>query len=352
MSRQPKGPRLYFRDPIWVIRDGQIRVSTGCRQGDIAGAEVKLAEYIASKYQPERRQRLIHEIPLADVLTIYAKERMPELATEEKTRSRLEKLMEWWGDKSLADVTGQTCKNYADWKGNRGGARRDLQDLSAAIGYHLKQGYHREIVLVDLPPTGKARDRWLTRNEIAKLVWSAWNSREIQDSRATGRRTGRHIARAILFAYYTGSRIGTALTASFVVGSGRSYLDLDRGLFFRLPDGKKETKKRQPPCRIGDRLMTHLRRWKATGACAAYVVEWEGKPVKSIKTGFARAVKAAGLGEGVVPHTLRHSRATHLKQAGLSSFEVAQALGMSEQMVEQVYGHHDPKFMSRAANAR
>lgn len=274
------------------------------------------------------------------------------MATAKKAIARLDVLMDWWGDKTLADVNGINCRRYAEWKQNNGGARRDLQDLSAAIGYHLKQGYHREIVLVELPKAGRPRDRWLTRSEIAKLVWAAWTMRELQQGKPTGRRTGRHIARAILFAYYTGSRIGTALTASFIAGSGRSYIDFDSGLFFRLPDGKKETNKRQPPCRIGDRLLSHLKRWKATGACAAYVVEWEGKPVKSIKTGFARAVKAAGLGDGVVPHTLRHSRATHLKQAGLSSFEVAQALGMSEQIVELVYAHHSPHFMDKAANAR
>lgn len=286
---------------------------------------------------------------------------MPLLATAEKANSRVIALIKWWGDKSLADVNGRNCRAYAEAKGNRGGARRDLQDLSAAIGYHLEQGFHREIVKVELPERGKPRDRYLTRGEIARLVWAAWTMREVQNrdrsglaknSLPTRKRTGKHLARAILLAYYTGSRIGTALTAAFIAGAGRSYIDLDRHLFFRLPEGKTETKKRQPPCKIGDRLMSHLKRWKERGLCAHYVVEWEGKPVKSIKTAWSRAIDKAGLGSGVVPHTLRHSRATHLKQAGISSFDVAQALGMSEQMVEQVYGHFSPDYMDRAANAR
>lgn len=39
----------------------------------------------------------------------------------------------------------------------------------------------------------------------------------------TRKRTGRHIARAILFAYYTASRPGDALRASFLDGPGRRF---------------------------------------------------------------------------------------------------------------------------------
>ncbi len=55
-------------------------------------------------------------------------------------------------------------------RGNRGGARRDLEDLRSAIGHHAAEGYHRGIVKVTLPPKGEARDRWLTRDEVAAIV--------------------------------------------------------------------------------------------------------------------------------------------------------------------------------------
>jgi hypothetical protein len=41
------------------------------------------------------------------------------------------------------------------------GARRDLEDLRAAIEHHAKEGLHRGLVRVTLPPKGPARDRWL-----------------------------------------------------------------------------------------------------------------------------------------------------------------------------------------------
>ena len=43
-------------------------------------------------------------------------------------------------------MTGDECRRYEAERGNRGGARRDLEDLRAAINHHAKQGLHRQIV--------------------------------------------------------------------------------------------------------------------------------------------------------------------------------------------------------------
>jgi integrase len=53
----------------------------------------------------------------------------------------------------------------------------------------------------------------------------------------------------------------------------------------------------------------------------------------------------------VTPHTLRHTAATWLMQAGVSIWEAAGFLGMSPEMVSQVYGHHHPAHMRGAAEA-
>jgi hypothetical protein len=63
-----------------------------------------------------------------------------------------------------------------------------------------------------------------------------------------------------------------------------------------------ETKKRQPPVPIPPRLLAHLRRWRARGTVRDYVVEWNGEPIKSVKTAFKSAVAQAGL-DGKVHHT-------------------------------------------------
>src|SRR5436305_5179743 len=77
-------------------------------------------------------------------------------------------------------VTGESCRAYVEHRGNRGGARRDLEDLRSAINHHADEGYHRSIVKVTLPPRGLPRERWLTRSEAAKLLWVCWRHREAQ----------------------------------------------------------------------------------------------------------------------------------------------------------------------------
>lgn len=68
-------------------------------------------------------------------------------------------------------------------------------------------------------------------------------------------------------------------SASIVRGEGRSFIDLANGIFYRLAEGKRETKKRQPPVPIPPRLLAHLRRRHAKGVVRQHVVEWNGSPV-------------------------------------------------------------------------
>src|SRR5476651_151339 len=59
-----------------------------------------------------------------------------------------------WMIRTLSDVTGETCREYVRIRGSHGGARRDLEDLRAAINHHAAEGFHRGIVRVVLPAKG------------------------------------------------------------------------------------------------------------------------------------------------------------------------------------------------------
>ena len=50
------------------------------------------------------------------------------------------RLNAWLGAKMLSEVTGKHCREYQAARNNRGGARRDLEDLRAAINHHAKEG--------------------------------------------------------------------------------------------------------------------------------------------------------------------------------------------------------------------
>ena len=228
-------------------------------------------------------------------------------------------------------------------------ARRELEDLRAAINHHRREGLCNKVVEVVLPPERPPRDRWLTRSEAARLIWSAWRYREVQKGKQTDRQSRQHVARFILVALYTGTRASAVCGAALQATVGHGWVDLNRGVFYRRAAGHRETKKRQPPVPLPDQLLAHLRRWKRRGQ--RFAVEWNGNPVQSVDKAFANVVIDAGLGNDVTPHVLRHTAATWLMQAGTDVWEAAGYLGMTIEMLSQRYGHHHPDHLSGAKRA-
>jgi hypothetical protein len=203
MPRGSKGPRLWLkawrdgdstRAAVWIIRDAGRQFSTGLGTDDRRRAEQKLAEYIINTRAVPRRERQIGQIPIADVIAIYLSDVAPGQARPEKAGERSKRLLAYWGKKMLSEVTGANCRAYAAWRGNTGDARRDLQDFAAAIKHHATEGLHRELVRVALPPRGKARQRWLTRTEVARLLRVCLHTSEIQDGKPTDKRPLKHLA--------------------------------------------------------------------------------------------------------------------------------------------------------------
>ncbi len=391
MPRHARGPYLWLRparerdngvDPaIWIIRDGGRQRSTGFGQSDGPKAQAALADYIAEKYAPARRERGITEIPVADVISVYLADVAPQQARPEKAAERCGRLLDFFGERRLSEVPGATCRAYAEWRGSNGGARRDLQDLAAAINHHAKEGLHRSIVRVALPARGQARQRWLTRDELARLIWTCLRTREHQEGKATDKRPLRHLARVLLIGAYTGSRPGAILNASWRQGPGLSWVDTANGVFHRHADGEAATTKRQPTVKLAPRLLAHLRRWERLDAAQArpqslkalsdsdkasfdameprssdlggrnpYVVSYHGDKVLSVKTALHTACKLAGV-DPVTAYSLRHTAASWLVARGLPTRKVADFIGTGEQMILSHYGHLAPDYQDEAARA-
>jgi hypothetical protein len=106
-----------------------------------------------------------------------------------------------------------------------------------------------------------------------------------------------------------------------------------------------------PTVPLPRRLFAHLRRWVANGIVSEYFVEWNGRPVKSVKTAFKTALRLAKVSGRISPHTLRHTAATWLMQNGVDKWEAAGFLGMSVEMLDRVYGHHHPEHLRGGAHA-
>jgi len=360
MPARSKGPRLYLRPArydktghhaaIWIIRDGNHQQSTGCPAYDVSGAERALALYITNKHvrAAGASKRDPGQIPIADILAIYLRDVVSRHSRPKETKSRIKALDSFFGDKLLSYVTGETCRAYVAQRSTDAAARRELEDLRAAINHHRREGLCDKIVEVVLPPERPHRQRWLTRSEAARLIRSAWRYREVQKGKQTDRRSRQHVARFILVALYTGTRASAVCGAALQATVGHGWVDLERGVFYRRPAGQRETKKRQPTIPLPDRLLAHMRRWKRSGQ--RFAVEWNGETVQNIKKAFTNVAADAGLGD-VTPHVLRHTAATWLMQAGTDMWEAAGYLGMTVEILSQRYGHHHPDHLAGAKRA-
>lgn len=347
MPRQSKGPRLWLRKragrpATWIIRDGERQQGTECAARELGRAEKALQAYIAKKHLvgTTRGARHPSAIPVADVMNLYIRDKAPGHARPHETAMRVDALMTFFGNDTLADISGRRCRAYVAFRSTDAAARRELEDLRAGINHHRGEGLCSEIVAVVLPDRRPPRERWLTRDEAARLIRAAWREPKRQ-----------HVARFILVALYTGTRAGAICGAALKPTAGRGWIDAERGVFYRRPAGKRESKKRQPPIPLHGRLLAHIRRWIRRRVAIENVVEFEGAAVLSVRKSFAGAVTDARLEGKVTPHVLRHTSATWLMQGGADLLEAARLLGMTPQMLLDTYGHHHPAHLQGALKA-
>jgi integrase len=337
MPRPKSGPRLWLdkdRETYSVI-DGRRSVRTGCSKGDLQGAQKFLAAYLANHHTVAATPDPL----IADVLKVYGEEHLATKVSAYSVSYDLDNLADWWGTKPASEITAENCRAYIKYRDRPTCCRRELGFLKAAANYwHVHKTKLNSLPVVVKPPASEPRTRWLTRSEAARFLWA---------TRKLNPRQRRRIRRLFVLGWYTGTRHAA------ICGIRWDMIDLESRILQRRPPGVRETKKRTPPVRIGSRLLTHLRRWqRLDGPAAVYVISHGGKAVKELGAGWVGVRKLAGLSDDVTPHTLRHSRATHMMRQRVNVWDAAQSLGMSVEMLQRVYGHHHPDWGAGPAEAR
>ena len=235
MPRRTLPARLYL-DPKrreWIIRDRERFERTGCAEPDTNGANAALKSYLARNHRPQAGPDPL----IADVLLYYASEHLPTTAARRQHASSVKQLAKFWSEMRVSDVTIENCRTYAAGRPQAAGSA-DMTILRAALN-HWHKSKHGPLptlprVLVPAPPA--RRERWLTRGELARLLWAA---RRIS-----------YLRRFIVLAYYTGSRSGVVLATEW------KWIDLETGHMRRRAPGEAERRnKKRPPLKVGRRLL-------------------------------------------------------------------------------------------------
>ena len=183
-------------------------------------------------------------IPVGDVLALYARDVAPEHARPAETGQRITALLTFFGDKVLSDLNGQLCRAYVGHRGTDGSARRELEDLRAAINHHRREGLcsrNRRGGPSRLPR--RPARRWLTRSARPRALFG-----RLAVSRGTEglyRPTGDH-GSTLPGSFWSLSTPapGPARFAPrpFSRREGRGWIDLASGVFYRRPQGRRRRK--------------------------------------------------------------------------------------------------------------
>jgi integrase len=268
---------------------------------------------------------------IADMLAVYGNEVAPGMKSGRLIAYHISNLLKWWGDKTAAQITLKSCKEFCATRPSQA-ATADLKTLKAAADYWHRSEYGplNFQPVFWRPKANPPKERWLTKQEAARLLKAA--------------RPYLHLRRMILLGLHTGSRPGVILALRW------DQIDLKAGVMRRVQSGAlQDSKKRAPPVKLGRKILGHLRRWKRLDGAIQYVCHFEGRAVDDPHGAWRKVIKVARL-HGVTRHTLRHTRATWMAQAGVPLWDTAGFLGMTTKTLESVYAHHHPDWQERAAN--
>ena len=153
-----------------------------------------------------------------------------------------------------------------------------------------------------------------------------------------------HIRLFAILAMTTGARVGALLGLTW------NQVDLERKIIDLKGPGHNGAQKGRAVVPINRTLMAALQEAKR-GALTDFVVEWDGRPVKSVKKGLAAAGRRCGL-PWVTAHVFRHSAASWMAEAGISMDRIAAFLGHSDSRItSRVYAKFSPDYLRDAAEA-
>lgn len=307
---------------VWYILHGErLRRQISTRTKDRRSAEQALARAIATE-----GERPGESVTVGTILDGYYKAKALTVRAPNSIKFALLGLQPL-NDLYTTQLTPPVIGRWARDRGvSDGTVLREVGVLRAALAWAVEHQWIDSLPTVSnpvkIPP---AKERWITKTEAQALLDGCREP---------------HMRVFIMLGLMTCARTGAILEAKW------SQVDWERRV---ISFGKGHGNKRRSLVPINGELLLVLRGAKAL-ACSDYIVEFRGKQVRTVKTGFAAACRRAGL-LGVTPHILRHTGATWATMEGVPLSQVARMLGDSEATVERVYAKHAPEFLKGATDA-
>lgn len=264
------------------------------------------------------------------VLVRYWQRHAINLPSAEFAKIALRYWSDFWGEATVSEITADRQRDFvkalADGGKAPGYIKRILTVGKAALNHAYREGEVTTVPYIlpgeDAPP----KDRVLTMAESAAL----WLATEHPHER---------MMLALLY--------GTLARPEAALDLRREYVDFSRWLLAQNPPGRKQTRKYRPVVPVASFLRQTLQ-----DAPDGPLVAWHGKSIASFKTAWRAIRKRAGLGQEVVPKTIRHTMATELRAAAVPEAEIQGMLGHRAYGGRtEVYAKYRPDYQGEALAA-
>lgn len=310
----------------WSEGRRSYRVST--KTDDKVAARKFLAQFAAIEDQPPER------FTVGDLCDAYLKDREedPSVHYPKAIANSLGHVKGHFGLLPPSMVTAMSIKTYTIQRRKAGvkdpTISKELRFLRQALKYGARHGWLTgELPEIKLPGEGVARERYLTREEFARLWFHA---------------SPLHLRAFLALA------IGTGARGKHILALTWDRVDFVTGMI-RYKPGESANKKTAPVPMNGPLRAVLAAAYQVRGG-SGRVVEWEGKPVKSVRRAYGRACRLAGLADAH-RHDLRRTAASWALQGGASFDEVATMLGDSVEITRKHYAMWASDYLVGVVNS-
>ncbi len=227
-------------------------------------------------------------------------------------------------------ITDQDSKDYLKSRikeGRKLGAvHTELGHLRSTMNWAFKRNLIDRSPHIELPPKPDSDVRPLSDTELQRIIDGCGAP---------------HVRLAVILLLTTGARVGAVLDRTW------DKIDFERGVIdLRETDGVTRKGRAVIPM---NRMARAALQTAHEARNTEWVVEFNGKPIKSIRTGYSNALERAGL-QGTNIHQIRHTVAVKMLAAGQPIERVSQYLGHSNiQITQKIYARFMPEHLADAA---
>jgi integrase len=224
-------------------------------------------------------------------------------------------------------ISRDDCRDYHKARKRQGKSnstvKTELEFLRACLRFHYKDNAPS----IWTPPESKPRERYLNQTERDTLLANI---------------EAPHVKLFVTLALVTGARMSALLDLTW------DRVDLEVGTVDLNPAGREITNKRRTIVKLNSRAIDALKE-AHKGRLTEYVIEYDAKPVKSIRKAIRSAAARAKV--PCSPHVFRHTAGVWMANADVPMEKIAQRLGTTVRIAEKHYARFSPSYQQDAAEA-